>query len=84
MFQPSIDHDTNVDGYVFEVMVTGSAPRTVAQQSLGKPPVVGGEISVDVSAVLRTLPAGSYIGLVKAVNVYGSSPGAASAAFTIQ
>jgi hypothetical protein len=83
VFEPSIDHDANVDRYVFEVVRTGSVGITVLQQNLGKPPVVGGECSVDITSILGSLPAGSYVGAVRAINAHGSSPAALSAAFSI-
>ena len=79
-----IDHDANVDSYVFEVVVAGPAGGTVRQQNMGKPPVVRGECSVDITAILQSLPAGSYVGMLRAVNAYGSSPAASSAVFSIQ
>jgi predicted phage tail protein len=80
VFEPSEDHNANVDGYVFEVLSTGG--QTLMEHNIGKPPVVNGDCTVDVSALLRQLPAGTYVARVRALNAYGSSAPAASSPFT--
>jgi hypothetical protein len=83
VFEPSPDHDVDVTGYTFEVW-RADATVEVMVHDLGKPSVNSGECQVDVSDWLRQLPAGSYMGVVKAVNEYGASAGASSAPFAIQ
>ena len=68
VFVPSADHATNVTSYAVAIY-RASDPVTaspVATRTLGKPAVVGGEITVDISTLLSPLPAGSYYAVVRA------------------
>ena len=78
-FEPSPDHSTNVDGYTMEVALAVAPSIVLLRQNLGKPVVVGGECAVEVTALLRLLPAGSYTLTVRAYNASGTSAGASTA-----
>jgi subtilisin family serine protease len=83
-FTASADHDTLVTSYLLEVFEVGADPWSaapVATQNLGKPKVVNGDCSVDISATLRSLPPGSYIATVSSVGAEGISRSAPSAMF---
>jgi hypothetical protein len=54
---------------------------TVATNNLGKPAVVGGEISVDITTLVNPLPSGSYYAVVIAIGPGGSTPGTPSPVF---
>jgi hypothetical protein len=54
----------------------------VATKNLGKPAIVSGEISADISTIVDPLPAGSYYAVVVSTGPGGSTPSAPSAAFT--
>jgi YVTN family beta-propeller protein len=61
--------DTGVIRYVLDIFRSGkdlSSP--VASQELGKPRVVDGEISADISRTLASLPDGTYVATVTAVS----------------
>jgi hypothetical protein len=84
IFSPSPDHDSLVNSYLLEVFAAGANPGTaspIATQNLGKPAVVNGEITADVTATINALSPGSYQATVSAVGSGGSSRSAA-AAFT--
>jgi hypothetical protein len=53
-----------------------------ATGNLGKPTVVGGEISVDISSLVDPLASGSYYAVVTAVGPGGSSSSSPSATFS--
>jgi YVTN family beta-propeller protein len=55
----------------------------VATQDLGKPAVVNGEITADISATTAALPTGTYIATVAAVTSSSSARSAASPPFVI-
>jgi len=83
-FGASADHNTLVTRYVLDIFASGANPNTatpIASQDLGKPAVVNGECSADISASYNSLAAGSYIATVSAVGSGGSSRSAA-ASFT--
>lgn len=76
VFGPSPDHSTLVHSYLFEVFAVGADTSTatpVAAQGLGRPAKVNGECTVDVTAVLGALPAGTYQATVAAVGAGGKS-----------
>jgi len=84
VFAPSPDHNTLVTSYVFEVFAAGANPATatpIATQNIGKPPIVNGECTADVSATINALAPGNYQGTVTAVGSGGSSR-SAPVAFT--
>ena len=81
VFTASPDHATLVTSYLFEVFAAGVNPATstpIASQNLGKPAVVGGEITADVTATINALAAGTYQATVSAVGSGGSSRGGAA------
>src|SRR5687768_13098651 len=83
-FTPSTNHATAVDRYFLEIFPAGANPlvaNPVATRDLGKPPVVNGECTVDVSATTVALPPGSYIATLTAIGSGGSARSAASPAF---
>jgi regulation of enolase protein 1 (concanavalin A-like superfamily) len=85
VFTPSADHSRTVDRYLLEVFAAGADPGTatpVASRDLGRPAVINGECSVDVSAFMQSLAPGQYIATVTAVSSEGSSRSAPSPAFT--
>ena len=84
VFVPSANHATSVTSYTVAIY-RASDPVTatpVATRSLGKPAVVSGEISVDISTLVNPLPAGSYYAVVRATGPGGTTPSAKSANFT--
>jgi regulation of enolase protein 1 (concanavalin A-like superfamily) len=83
VFTASPDHNTLVSGYVFEVFANGANPSTatpLATQSLGKPAVVNGEITADVTTTINALAPGTYQATVSAI---GSGGGSRSAPVTV-
>jgi hypothetical protein len=65
-------------------LALADSPWIVVQQhSLGKPPVINTECVVDVTAILRGLPSGTYVAIVTAYNAYGSSSGPPSGPFPV-
>jgi regulation of enolase protein 1 (concanavalin A-like superfamily) len=84
IFTPSVNHATAVDRYFLEIFPAGANPlvaNPVATRDLGKPPVVSGECTVDVSTTTVALPPGSYIATVTAIGSGGSARSAASPVF---
>jgi hypothetical protein len=84
IFTPSANHAAAVDRYFLEIFPAGANPAVanpVATRDLGKPPVVNGECTVDISATTVALPAGSYIATVTAIGSGGSTRSAASPVF---
>jgi regulation of enolase protein 1 (concanavalin A-like superfamily) len=84
VFGPSADHATNVTSYTV-ALYRAADPVTaspVATRDLGKPAVVSGDISVNISTLVDPLPAGSYKAVVRASGPGGTTASAASAAFT--
>jgi hypothetical protein len=76
-FTASVDHDTRVTNYLFEVFASGVDPSTtppVAWSDLGKPaPASNREILVDRTALIEALAAGTYTTTVRAVGPGGSA-----------
>jgi subtilisin family serine protease len=65
-----------VDYYKVEVFAVGansSSATPIATQNIGKPPVVSGEITADVRALLVALSPGNYIATVAAVGPGGTA-----------
>jgi regulation of enolase protein 1 (concanavalin A-like superfamily) len=70
IFTPAVVPDT-VDYYVFEVYTGGADPAVaapLATQNLGIPPVVNGEMTVDVRSTISGLAPGSYIATVSSMS----------------
>ena len=82
-FDPSPDHDSNVDGYLVDVVMPSTILVPLVRVDIGKPAVVEGECRVELSAILGQLAPGTYVVVVRAMNAAGTSEGAMSAAFTI-
>lgn len=85
VFTPSSNDATAVDRYVLEVFPVG-ADTTVANpvgtQDLGKPAIVSGQCSADVSATILALSPGTYVATVTAIGGGGSAQSAPSPQFT--
>jgi regulation of enolase protein 1 (concanavalin A-like superfamily) len=84
VFAPSADHASNVTSYTVAIY-RASDPVTaspIATRNLGKPAVVSGEISVDISTLVDPLVAGSYYAVVRAVGPGGTTPSSKSTNFT--
>jgi regulation of enolase protein 1 (concanavalin A-like superfamily) len=84
IFTPSANHATAVDRYFLEIFPAGANPlvaNPVATRDLGKPPVVSGECTVDVSSTTVALPPGSYIATLTAIGSGGSARSTASPTF---
>jgi YVTN family beta-propeller protein len=78
--------DAAVSRYVLEIFATGVDVNTAApaqSADLGKPPVVNGQYSADISATLRALTSGTYVATVSAVASAGTARSAPSPPFTI-
>jgi hypothetical protein len=73
-FTPSPDHAIRVDFYRLEIFPSGGSTTgtPVLAQDLGKPTVIDGGISADVTALLTQLPPGSYVAVVGAVGAGGT------------
>jgi hypothetical protein len=84
IFTPSADYATNVTSCAVELRLGGDAVTVtpVAMRNLGKPAVVNGEISSDISTLVDPLPAGSYYAVVVSIGPGGSTPSQPSAVFT--
>ena len=81
-FTPSPDDAALVDYYQLEIFrADTTSAAAVVVQSLGKPPIVNGDASVDVTAVLATLPSGTYVAVVDAVGFAATSRSEPSPAF---
>ena len=80
-FYPPVNYTTWVDSCTLEIH-RASDGVNVSTNYLGKPAVVNAEISVDITAIVKALPAGSYYTVVVAVGPGGSTPGSPSAVFT--
>ena len=83
-FNASPDHTTTVTSSSLQVFRSGAAVTSTpaAAQSLGKPAVVNGEISVDIEPTLRNLPAGSYFTTVSAIASKGTAQSTPSNTFS--
>jgi hypothetical protein len=84
VFVPPLDYLTNVDSYTVELRrsIDKVTASPVAATNLGKPVVVGGEISVVISTLVDPLPAGSYYAVVVSIGPGGSTPSSPSAVFS--
>ena len=85
VFTPSSNHSTAVSRYVLEIFTAGAnttVANPVSSRDLGKPAVVSGSISVDISSTILSLSPGNYVATVTAVGSTGSTQSAASPQFT--
>jgi YVTN family beta-propeller protein len=86
VFEPSAN-DGAVVRYVLDVFRSGMDPEASppsASQSLGKPPIVNGECSADISETLGRLAPGTYVATVSAVGSTDTARSAPSAPFVIE
>jgi hypothetical protein len=84
VFNPSVNEAISVDSYVVELRRSGDPPTAepLAARDLGRPAVVNGEVSVDISTMVDTLPSGSYYAVVVPIGPGGTTASAPSAAFS--
>jgi hypothetical protein len=83
-FTPSSNHATAVDRYVIDFFTSGVDPtqaNPVAAVDVGKPAIVDGQCSADISAAILALPAGTYIATITAIGPGGSAQSSPSAPF---
>jgi predicted phage tail protein len=76
VFTASPDHTTQVTSYLLEIFPAGvetSATTPLASQDLGKPPVVNGECTVDMTGTIDALAPGTYQLTITAVGDGGRS-----------
>jgi hypothetical protein len=84
VFTASPDHNTLVNSYLLQIFAAGANPSTatpIASQNLGKPAVVNGEVTANVTTTINALAPGTYQATVSAVGSGGSSR-SAPATFT--
>jgi hypothetical protein len=75
-FTASPDHQTLVSSYLLEIFPTGGDPVNgipIASQNVGKPPVVNGDCSADVTVTINPLLPGNYLAVVAAIGTGGKS-----------
>jgi hypothetical protein len=80
----SADHYTLVDSYIVDVFAAGANPNAgvpVRRLMVGKPSLIDGEVMIDVTYTLASLPSGTYFFSVTAVGYWGSSRSAPSPPF---
>jgi regulation of enolase protein 1 (concanavalin A-like superfamily) len=84
VFVPPADYSTNVTSVAVELRRASDAVTVspVASRNLGKPAVVGGEITVDISTLVDPLPGGSYYAVIVSTGPGGSTPSAPSGIFS--
>ncbi len=84
VFVPSTNHATSVTSYSVALRRAGYSVTStpVATRNLGKPAIVSGQISVNISTLVDPLPAGSYYAVVSAIGSGGTKASAPSATFT--
>jgi regulation of enolase protein 1 (concanavalin A-like superfamily) len=84
VFVAPVDYATNVTSCTVELRLSGTSVTSTpaATRNLGKPAVVNGEISVDISTLVNPLPAGTYYAVVVATGPGGSTPSAPSGMFS--
>jgi regulation of enolase protein 1 (concanavalin A-like superfamily) len=81
-FTPSADHDIGVDYYVLDVATAILPGIPVITLNLGKPPVVAGDVSVEVGPLIASLPPGLFVVTVSAVGPSGVGRSDPSPPFT--
>lgn len=90
-FGPSADHDAVANGqpvltkYTLDI-ATQAAPTVVVKSvDLGKPAIVNGTIAyTGLAAAYATLPAGTYVAVIKAEGPGGVSAGVTSDPFLVK
>jgi hypothetical protein len=84
LFVPSSNHDNAVSAYVLDIYVADADPTTtppLAAADLGKPGVVDGKCTVDITRAVATLPPGSYKATITAFGPGGTARSSASPPF---
>jgi hypothetical protein len=84
LFTPSVNDSTNVTSYSLYIFTAGADPssaKPAASQALGKPPLVNGDMVVDVSSLIANLASGGYFATVTAVGPGGTARSMASNTF---
>ena len=84
VFEPSSNHSTAVDRYELEIYPAGADPTVanpVATLDLGKPAIIAGQCTADISSVVLALSPGDYIATVTAMGNGGSAQSAPSPEF---
>jgi hypothetical protein len=82
VFTASPDHATLVTRYVLDIFAAGADPNTatpLASQDLGKPAVVSGDCTADITQTFSALASGNYVATVSAVGAGGSARSGAAA-----
>jgi hypothetical protein len=84
VFVAPVDYATNVTSCTVELRrsTDSVSAAPLATRSLGKPAIVNGEISVDISTLVNPLASGSYYAVVVATGPGGSTPSSPSAVFS--
>ena len=84
VFVPGLDYATNATSITVELRRSSDAATAtpVASRNLGKPAVVSGEISVDISTLVDPLAAGSYYAIIVTTGAGGATPSSPSATFS--
>jgi regulation of enolase protein 1 (concanavalin A-like superfamily) len=83
VFSPSASHAT-VTRYNLDIFTAGANPASavpIATRNLGKPAVVNGTCTVDITTTISALPGGNYFASVVAVSSGGTSTRAVSPTF---
>jgi len=85
-FAPGADYATSVTSWSVELRrsTDGATATPVATRNLGKPAVVSGAITVDISTLVDPLPAASYYAVIVSTGAGGSTPSSPSAVFAKQ
>jgi regulation of enolase protein 1 (concanavalin A-like superfamily) len=81
IFVPPADYASNVTSMTVELRRAVDGV-TVTTRDLGKPSVVGGQISSDISTLVDPLPAGSYYAVMVSTGPGGSTPSGPSPVFS--
>ena len=84
IFTPSSNHATSVDRYVIDFFPSAADPAAanpVATVDVGKPAILNGECTADVSQAVASLAPGTYVVTVTAMGPGGTARSAASPVF---
>ena len=84
VFGAPTDYATNVTSFTVELRRSTDAVTAtpIATRNVGKPSIVNGEISVDISTLVDPLPSGSYYVVIVTTGPGGSTPSSPSAPFS--
>ncbi len=89
-FTPSADDSTIQNGapvvsrYTMDIATVAAPTVVVRTVDFGKPAVVNGKITPNISATVAGLPVGDYIAIIKAEGPGGVSPGLVSDPFAVR